>query len=203
MTSTFLMFACISCITLCSIRCEPVRWTSTLTSGYAASNSLATFSALGRASDVYQTTLPSFFAASSRGSWATASVGSSRTAARANSARRTSQVVIDPGSYAESRQQILQRAIVGQPVHARDHAVDLGGGQRQRGVTAELGLDLRPRQRRVGTAMRAILALAQRAAIGERDLHVTDELPRIVDRRVELVGNLARHFQHGRLVHRG
>ncbi len=67
-TSTFLMFACSSCITRWRIRCDPVRCTSTLIPGYAASKSLATFSALGSASDVYQTTLPSFFAASTRAS---------------------------------------------------------------------------------------------------------------------------------------
>jgi hypothetical protein len=54
-----------------------------LTPGYAASKSLATFSALGRASEVYQTTLPSFFAASTRASSAAAGVkDSARPSAR-------------------------------------------------------------------------------------------------------------------------
>jgi len=50
-----------------------VRWTSTSIPGYATSNSLATFSALERASDVYHTTWPSFFAASTLASCADAS----------------------------------------------------------------------------------------------------------------------------------
>src|SRR5713101_1592696 len=56
------------------MRCEPVRCTSTLIPG------LATFSALVSARDVYQTTLPSFLAASPRASWATARAGAARRA---------------------------------------------------------------------------------------------------------------------------
>ena len=79
MTSAFLMFAWSSCITRCSTRCEPVRCTSTLMPGYAASNCLATFSALGRTSEVYQTTLPSFFAASTSFASGAASAGPATT----------------------------------------------------------------------------------------------------------------------------
>jgi hypothetical protein len=45
-------------------RSAPVRSTRTATPGYLASNARATFSASGRSTEVYQTTLPSFFAAS-------------------------------------------------------------------------------------------------------------------------------------------
>src|SRR3569833_1676492 len=45
-------------------RSAPDRSTRTATPGYLASNDLAIFSASGKSTDVYQTTLPSFFAAS-------------------------------------------------------------------------------------------------------------------------------------------
>src|ERR1700731_1786706 len=45
-------------------RSAPVRSTRTATPEYFASNALATRSAAGRSSDVYQTILPSFLAAS-------------------------------------------------------------------------------------------------------------------------------------------
>src|SRR5471030_1221398 len=45
-------------------RSAPERSTRTATPGYLASKALATFSASGRSTEVYQTTLPSFFAAS-------------------------------------------------------------------------------------------------------------------------------------------
>src|SRR5262245_10806934 len=45
-------------------RSAPVRSTRTATPGYFASKALAIFSASGRSTEVYQTTLPSFFAAS-------------------------------------------------------------------------------------------------------------------------------------------
>src|SRR6185436_11030056 len=45
-------------------RSAPVRSTRTEMPGYLASNDLATFSASGRSTEVYQTTLPSFLAAS-------------------------------------------------------------------------------------------------------------------------------------------
>src|SRR5205807_785829 len=45
-------------------RSAPVRSTPTVMPGYFASKARATFSDTGRSSDVYQTTLPSFFAAS-------------------------------------------------------------------------------------------------------------------------------------------
>src|SRR5712691_686921 len=44
-------------------RSAPVRSTRTATPGYLPSNARATFSANGRSTDVYQTTLPSFLAA--------------------------------------------------------------------------------------------------------------------------------------------
>src|SRR5260370_6646685 len=46
------------------LRSAPERSTLMATPGYLASNALATFSASGRSTDVYQVTLPSFFAAS-------------------------------------------------------------------------------------------------------------------------------------------
>src|SRR5918996_2465609 len=45
-------------------RSAPERSTRGETPGYFASNALATFSATGRSTEVYQTMLPSFFAAS-------------------------------------------------------------------------------------------------------------------------------------------
>ena len=45
-------------------RSAPVRSTRTATPGYFASNERATRSASGRSTEVYQTALPSFFAAS-------------------------------------------------------------------------------------------------------------------------------------------
>src|SRR3981081_822984 len=74
------MLACSSCITRCRMRWEPVRCTSPLIPGSAVSKSLATFSELVRASEVYQTTLPSFFAASTRASWAEAGAAQKKAA---------------------------------------------------------------------------------------------------------------------------
>src|SRR5580765_7897556 len=53
-----------SCPMRWNTRSAPVRSTRTATPGYFASKDLAIFSASGRSTEVYQTTLPSFFAAS-------------------------------------------------------------------------------------------------------------------------------------------
>src|SRR4029078_11664883 len=53
-----------SCPMRWNTRSAPVRSTRTATPGYFASNDFAIFSASGRSTEVYQTTLPSFFSAS-------------------------------------------------------------------------------------------------------------------------------------------
>src|SRR6185312_8046770 len=63
-TSTAWMFEPYSWPMRWNTRSAPERSTRTATPGYLASNDLAIFSASGRSTEVYQTTLPSFFAAS-------------------------------------------------------------------------------------------------------------------------------------------
>src|SRR6185312_2074247 len=53
-----------SCPMRWNTRSAPVRSTRTATPGYFASNDFAIFSASGKSTEVYQTTLPSFLAAS-------------------------------------------------------------------------------------------------------------------------------------------
>src|SRR5215470_6215110 len=71
-------------------RSAPVRSTRMAMPGYFASNDLAIFSASGKSTEVYQTTLPSFFAASissgvtTVGSGATARIGDAKTLVAAN-----------------------------------------------------------------------------------------------------------------------
>src|SRR3979490_2856868 len=63
-TSTAWMRLAYSCPLRGNTRSAPVRSTRTATPEYLASNARATRSAAGRSSEVYQTTLPSFLAAS-------------------------------------------------------------------------------------------------------------------------------------------
>src|SRR4029077_20154282 len=63
-TSTAWMLLAYSWPMRWNTRSAPVRSTRTATPGYLASKDLATFSASGRSTEVYQTTLPSFLAAS-------------------------------------------------------------------------------------------------------------------------------------------
>src|SRR5713101_5102142 len=94
------------------MRCEPVRCTSTLIPG------LATFSALVSARDVYQTTLPSFLAASTRASWATAGAGAARRArpsrmgATERCRRRTTRIATPLGQPLRE-----QGSVIIQPLH--------------------------------------------------------------------------------------
>jgi hypothetical protein len=62
-------------------RSAPVRSTRTATPGYFVSNARATRSASGRSTDVYQTALPSFFAASIKAG-VTASAGGAAASTR-------------------------------------------------------------------------------------------------------------------------
>src|SRR6478672_2436774 len=63
-TSTAWILLEYSCPTRWNTRSAPLLSTRTATPGYFASKALPTFSATGRSTAVYQTTLPSFFAAS-------------------------------------------------------------------------------------------------------------------------------------------
>src|SRR3954447_2383710 len=63
-TSTAWMLLAYSCPIRWNTRSAPLRSTRTVMPGYFASKALPTFSATGRSTAVYQTTLPSFFAAS-------------------------------------------------------------------------------------------------------------------------------------------
>src|SRR5262245_36551139 len=157
-----------SCISRDITRSEPVRCTSTLMPGCAASNSLATFSALGSASDVYQTTLPSFFAASRRASWAEATGATASEAISASAHSSVGSIAIL--RWGQGPEHFGQRRAIREPVDGPDHALHFVGGQGEAGIPAELRLDLGARQRRVGPAVRAVLALAQRAPVGEGHL---------------------------------
>src|SRR5712692_9223633 len=128
------------------IRSEPVRCTSTLIPGYAASKSLATFSALVSAREVYQTTLPSFLAASPRASWATAGAGAARRArpsrmgATERCRRRTTRIATPLGQrIREQGSGIIQpphqlSGSGGRRVRAR---CELGGERFHQGVKAQ------------------------------------------------------------------
>src|SRR3970282_390225 len=94
------MLAWSSCMRRWRIRSEPVRWTSTLIPGYAASKSLATFSELDKAREVYQTTLPSFFAASRRASCAGTEAAERRTARAARLVASRRRVIASSAFYA-------------------------------------------------------------------------------------------------------
>jgi hypothetical protein len=63
-TSQARMLLAASCPIRWNTRSAPERSTRTAMPGYFASNALPTFSDSGRSTEVYQTTLPSFFAAS-------------------------------------------------------------------------------------------------------------------------------------------
>src|SRR5258705_12478814 len=120
------MLAWSSCILRCRIRCEPVRCTSTFPPGYAVSKSLATFSELVNAREVYQTTLPSLRAASSRGSWAAAEVAE-RIRAETSSARTRRQPErVRDGEY------LITTPLGGEGVHQ-------GGEPRLRGQRIDEG----------------------------------------------------------------
>jgi hypothetical protein len=81
-TSTALMLLPYSWAMRVNTRSAPVRSTRMAMPGYFASNDFATFSASGRSTDVYQMTLPSFFAASiSAGVTAEGGGGAARTGA--------------------------------------------------------------------------------------------------------------------------
>src|SRR5438094_9680198 len=94
-------------------------------SGYAVSNSLATLSALGSTSDVYQTTLPSFLAASRCrfGVWASPAVTRPATSAAsvATNAGIERLIGISPGSAgsfgSEGGDQIVQGRRGGETAH--------------------------------------------------------------------------------------
>src|SRR2546430_6752026 len=121
------------------MRSEPVRWTSTVIPGYAASKSLATLSELESASEVYQTTLPSLRAASTRASWADAGIAAS-TSVNANAPTRRLFMV------RSSRRERLHEAVEArggtQRAHAPGHARGPLARPDQAGVPA--GLRLQP-----------------------------------------------------------
>src|SRR5882757_1665292 len=70
-------------------RSAPERSTRTATPGYLASNDFAIFSATARSIDVYQTTLPSFFAASINAGVTDSAAGAAETTRVANAAHAT------------------------------------------------------------------------------------------------------------------
>src|SRR5438128_4701433 len=186
-----------SCIIRCRILCDPVRCTSTFTPGYAVSKSLATFSELVRASEVYQTTLPSFFAASTRASWAQAGAAAKKTAST-DSTRSLRMGIPLGGERFHQGGEALQRVEAG-------HGLDDAGGPRlgdgEGGIAAELRLHLLPGHGQVGASARAILPLLEQPPVVEADGDVADELARVVDARIDLVRHSRGDLQH-RLVPR-
>src|SRR5258706_192710 len=143
------MLAWSSCIIRCRIRCEPVRCTSTFTPGYAVSKSLATFSELVSASEVYQTTLPPLRAASSRASCAAVGAAQAiRAETNRTSARRRCLITTPLGG--EGVHQGREPRLRGERVHERDHARGLRVGNGLRRVGAELGGELLAGHRGIG-----------------------------------------------------
>src|SRR3970040_1805212 len=143
------MLAWSSAMTRWRIRSEPVRWPSTLIPGYAASKSLATFSELDSASEVYQATLPSFFAASTRASWADRGAAEQASASAITLAMRRPWVIGAPlcgERVHEGGDMLLGREALDDPDHARGLLV----GHGESGIAAELRLQLLPRHGEVG-----------------------------------------------------
>src|ERR1700682_237014 len=169
------MLACSSCIIRCRIRCDPVRCTSTFTPGYAVSKSLATFSELVRASEVYQTTLPSFFAASACASWVAAGAALRKTAITDSTRSLRMSIPLGGERFHQGREAL-------QPVEAGHGLDDPGGplvGDCERGSAAELRFDLLPGHGQVGAAPWAILPLLEEPPVVETDGDVADELSRV------------------------
>src|SRR5215467_3992272 len=197
------MLAWSSCITRCRMRCEPVRCTSTLMPGYSASKSLAIFSALDRAREVYQTTLPSFRAASTRVSCASPG-RPAKNPARMSTRATARQRVMDLPLRGQGAHQSVQVWLARQVSREADHRARLRVGRGQRGVATELALDLLARHGKVGSASGPVLAFLEDASVAEMHRHASHELTRIVDGGVDLVADGARHREHawipGRLV---
>src|SRR5215510_15320886 len=160
------MLAWSSCIRRWRMRCEPVRCTSTLMPGYAASNSLATFSALDRASEVYQTTFPSLRAASTRASCASPgppAKSPARMSTRATTRRRGMALPL----RSQGAHQGVQVWLARQVSREADHRARLRIGRGQRGVATELALDLLARHGKVGSASGPVLAFLEDASVAE------------------------------------
>jgi hypothetical protein len=84
----------------------------------------------------------------------------------------------------------------GEPPGVLDDALDRVGGQRESGVSAELGLEIPPVEGKVGTTARMVLALLEHAAVEQADPDVADELPRVIDRGIEVVADAAGDGEH-------
>src|SRR5947208_7123856 len=168
----------------CAMCWEPLRWSWTPMPWQPASKSLATLSELESASEVYQTTLPSLRAASTRASWADAGIAAS-TSVNANAPTR--RVFMVRSSRCESLHEAVEARGGAERAHAPDHARGLLARHDEAGVPAELRLELLSRHRKLGAAPRMILTLLEPPSVAELDRDVADELPWVVDGGVELV----------------
>src|SRR3989454_2729333 len=104
-----------------------------------------------------------------------------------------------------SRGQRLHEAVEargrGQRAHAPDHARRLLARHDEAGVPAELRQELLSRHRKLGAARRVILALLEPPSVAELDRDVADELPWVVDGRVELVTHPGCDAEHLGVAH--
>src|SRR5262249_17635699 len=161
----------VSCMTFWNTRWEPSRMSSQVTPSAFLLKASQTFCATDSPSDEYQTTLPSFLAASNTaGSAASAWAHSPRVRLNPARAARSLRCVIavllscpSPGSRRTTQQGGEGRDIVRpedreQPL---EQCLRLGGGEGPRGVDAELLVELLGRQRVLAAASRRILRLLQ------------------------------------------
>src|SRR2546426_4966315 len=137
--------------------------------GWAASKSLATLSELESASEVYQTTLPSLRAASTRASWADAGIAAS-TSVNANAPTR--RVFTVRSSRCERLHEAVEARGGAERAHTPDHARGLLARHDEAGVPAELRLELLSRHRKLGAAPRMILTLLEPPSVAELDRDV-------------------------------
>src|SRR5262245_53136078 len=208
-TSAMASAAPASCMTFWKMRWEPSRVSSQVMPSAFLLKASQTFWANDSPSDEYQTTLPSFLAASiTAGSAASARAASPR--ARASAIRRVQSLrcaMIDvlPSSLYGSRgapegggggRHVL-RAIDREQALAK--RVYLGAGQRPGGIGAELRLELLDGQRVLRTAPRRILRVLQDVPVGEFHPHVSGEALRVGQARVDDVAHLARYRQDTRI----
>src|SRR5439155_21932648 len=142
---------------------------------------------LGSASEVYQTTLPSFRAASTRRSSAEDAAAAVRAPVTASTPRSVERFLMPCPllSRCESLHEAAEASGCGERVHVADHPGRLLVRHDEAGVATELRLQLVARHRRRSAPPRVILALLEDPPVVEPDPDVPDELPRIVDGRIE------------------
>src|SRR5262245_34101780 len=207
-TSAMARFAPASCMTFWKMRWEPSRVSSHVTPTAFLLKASHTFWATDSPSDEYQTTLPSFLAAS-RTAGSAASARATKACPRASpirSPQHRRRVIISPLSFLSVSRGAPESRGRGRDVGGaldldellKQHG-DLHGGESPGRVDPELQVQLLGRQRILPAAPRRVLRLFQYAPVAELHAHVPGEALRVRHGRVEDVADLPRHFQDTRV----